>query len=479
MRVFVPAAAVLVVLAWAGAAFSVKPRPDSAWKGWTAFAVPAGVPERTVLSACADEGISGVVSLETSLKHSVADGGYREKCANFFFDKSGEYRLYYVEKGDEGRLSGTAKRIGALRVPSGDASSAGDFASGAAAVLAFAAFALFAKNRVVMAAGGAFFVASAFLSANAASGAASCFALYGVFLLQKMWLRRSFLSVWIKKIPSIAAVVSVILAVSASPSFRDALFLLLTCAAGCSALCILRFFSGITDAKRRFVPGEILPARLVPMFSPREIFPQTVPVLAAVAFSLLSLTARPLLPASSSLLLPSPVAFGGRAGFSLEAYGDFESVFRRHNDSLPSLAEFVTLSWRERTLPYRRLGAENDARAGRTGFVAPGESVSVPEFSRTETGAIARSDSGMVFDESFISGIITGTRRNGGGKALPDIPVLEDVLAGEGRFAALDYTGGSVRSGAANRVLLAVSGIPPLVALFFVLKRKRFDDWGN
>jgi hypothetical protein len=480
MRVFAPAAAVLVILAWAGAAFSFKPQTDSVWKGWTTLAVRESVPERTVLSVCGEEGIDGVVSLGTSLRNADAGSGYQKKRENFFFDKTGGYRLYYIEGSSAGRLAGAAKRLAALgAAPAANVSSPRDFASGIAAAALFAAFVLFAKNRVVMAASGIFLAASAFMAPGAASGAASCFALYEVFLLQKVWLRRGCLSRWIKKIPSISASISVFFAVLASPSLRDALFFLLTCAASCSALCLLRVFSRISDAKKDFVPREILPARAVPIFSPRGVLSQIVPAAAAFAFSFLSLTARPLLPASDSLLLPSPVAFGGRSGFSLEAYEDFGSVSRRHNDSLPSLAEFVTLSWRELTSPYRRLGAEtvseSDGPGHSAGLVAAGETVSIPEFSRSGAGAITRSDAVYVFDESFISGIIAGTGRGAG----QGVPVLEDVLAGEGRFAALDYARGSARGGSASAVLLAISGIPPLAAVIFSLKRKRFDEWGN
>lgn len=473
------AASILGIIAWITASLFLKPPARSVWKGWATLSVSKTVPARTVLDVCAESGIARAVSLETSLNKNPAPAvnflsflgsEYQQTRANFFYDKTGAYRLYYIEdRAGSGRIAQAANRLRALGADCAvNISDKGGYAAGIVCVAAFAVFAALSKNRAMMISGGAVFAFFPFAARTAASGAASCLALYCLFLLQKVWFRRGFLTVWLKKMPAAAALASIVPAALAS---GFALFFFLTCAASVSALYILCNPRGFFGGKKSFEPRRIIPAAAAGTLSRRAAVLLAFPALAALAFFALSLISGALLPRAGSLFLPAPVAFSGAPGFSLEAYEGFEAASPRHNRELPSLTGLVTFSWRALTSPYRSLN-DGTAEAQAGALVPAGETVSIPEFKQSESGAILPFSAQYVFDESFISSIISEAPYDGS-------PALEDVLMAQGRFAALDYVSGARGADAVSLALLAVSGILPLAGAVVFLKRKQFDGWSN
>jgi hypothetical protein len=292
--------------------------------------------------------------------------------------------------------------------------------------------------------------------------------LYGIFLLQKVWRRQGFITVWLKKIPVLLCLGGAVALVFVY-SYVYALMFLLSLAAAVSLLYALFRFAAYRDQRRVFLPVFIRPARAFGVVTAGSLRFALVPALAIAAFLVLFVSSASFLPRAPAMLLPSPVDAAETEGFTLDAYARFTQDFwgSEKERELPGLTELIALTWKTLTFPYRQLhgGAEEGFRA------LQGEKITIPEFRQTESGIIESFSSEYVFDESFIYGIISDTER-----AQPR--ALERVLVKQGRFTLLDYAGSSRQKEPLSLMLLILSGILPL-AIISMVKGKKLDDWSN
>jgi hypothetical protein len=466
-------------------------RGESAWRGYTVLFVWRDFPEQAVLDLCAQEGIENVITLSSQKPFSLPSGvtrdaqipavflraeaaAYEQKKANFFFDQQRVFRLYYVEDSHARSLFNVAKRLAQLGIECGvNAPKNRSIAVPVLCAIAYLFFCLMAKNRSIMALGGIFFVGFALNAATESAGSLSCLALYSLFLLQMTDLRKGFFLAWLKKIPNALSLALLLALVCVQ--FRLLPFFLVSLAGSVSSLYAYGVFATKLNSRKgsAFQPVPVMNARVLPVLTLRSLAFFSLPAAASIVFFALYVSQGAFLPkAQNSIRLPSPTAVSRAGGFTLESYARFLPNANSHNQSLPSLAELIMLSWESLVFPYKPLRGEKSVQKGEKELVEPGEKITIPEFSQSETGTITEQSLEYVFDESFISSIIFETERNGG-------PVLEKVLLKQERFTALDYAHMGEQRRFSVMGALALAGMLPLTTVFVLIKGKKIDDWSN
>jgi hypothetical protein len=445
------------------------------WIGYKTLFVSEDFPEQTVLDICGKAGITDVIALSEqkppdasqflSVNNAIAD--YETKRVNFFYDKTAAFKLYYIEDVYSEKLSAVQKTLTALGAENGvNVPEARSWFTGIICGVVFVFFVVVSKHRLVMLLGGLFPVVYSFCISRYPAGAVTCLFLYSIFLLQKVWLKKKFIGVWLKKIPNITVLV-IALGVIAVYSRVYALLFLLTVSASTSALYLLCYLTNYYDKKRIFLPVRIRPAQTITMLTKKSLLSIFLPAIAIIAFVVLLLAGGNAIMGSffanqKKLLLPAPSLYAASDGFSTDAYTQFvSSVNAKQKNGLPSLAEFINLTWETLAFPYRTLHTS-----------PPNEKVVIHEYRQTSTGFIESFTTEYVFDESFISSIIAEIYES-------EPPALERILVKQEKFTMVDYMGGGMRQEPLTMFLLLISGLVPLMVMGVFLKWNIMDDWSS
>jgi hypothetical protein len=371
------------------------------------------------------------------------------------------------------KLSAVQKSLTALGAENGvNVPEARSWFTGIICGVVFFSFVTVSKNRLVMLLGGLFPFAFSFFILRYPVGAVTCLFLYSIFLLQKVWLKKKFISVWLKKIPNITVLV-IALSIIFVYSRVYASMLLLAILASVSALYLLYCLSFLKDKKRVFLPVSIRPAQTISMLTKKTLLSFFLPAIAIISFVVLLLVGGNTAVGSffanqKKLLLPAPALYAASDGFSTDAYAQFvSSVNAEQKNELPNLAEFINLTWETLVFPYRTLHT-----ALQNAGMSLHERIVIPEYRQTNTGFIESFTTEYVFDESFISSIIAEIYER-------DPPTLERILVKQKKFAMLDYMGGGMRQEPLTMFLLLISGFIPLMVMGVFLKWNIRDDWSS
>nr|WP_180486164.1 hypothetical protein [Treponema socranskii] len=357
-----------------------------------------------------------VDSVERSLALASADeDGYLAKRKAYFFDKGNRYRLYYIEDRYEGLAEDALRVFRNAGIDAGlDTQSVYPFI----VPLVCTAFALLlcvlSSHRLL------FFVTAVFpLSFTAcvpfySAASAGCLFLYALFIALRLWKRRGAFS-FIKTDISVIAFSAAAFALACISSLRCAL--LFTAAAGGVVSSLFAFSEAekLYEARYRFKPVPIRPAREMPLFTKKIMH-----AAAACASSIAVFLAASLFSSVSTAFAASP--------FSSAAQLEFPSASAQSPaGSFPTLDEYVAWCWNTKTAPYRSVNAQSaHERHPKTG-----DSIVFPRFSDGDAG-ISETSVSMVFDKNFYDAAL------GDIDALP-YPAVEKLIKAQGSRVHAGY----------------------------------------
>jgi hypothetical protein len=483
MKNKIPIAA-LVLLLVSIAVSIVMYRPplgNSLWCGYRVLYVPFDVPEETTLKICAESGVGAVITGTEPEMPFIAPltmplaspftlkTDYPARRQGFFTDKDKNYRLYYLPDNTDGKFRSLLAdfRSDGISGAGIDIPEAYLWIIPAVVFFVLCVFIFLAKARLVLFAGGIPMLLFSAVMPQYPAGAAACLFLYSLFLLQKVWLRRGFVSHWASRVygPLFAILAAGVCFVF---SVKCGFLFLLNTLGSASSLFILAWF-----AKQRkhpaFLPVKIRPAALVPTDTIKF---SGIPMSGILVLGIFFAFQAFFFPISGKkgLYLPAPSRYTEVDGFTTRSFAESEAFRLNDANELPDLRSFIIWVWNTLVFPYRSLNVPNEQ--GGNLPPAPGTVISVPMYKQTNSGIVETDKPVYVFDDAFVTEVL----------AAIDDASFEQVLKAQGQFTTVSYMAledGQKQQDPLILVLLAAAAaVSPVAALTFII-RKALNERGT
>lgn len=390
------------------------------WKKYNVLYVSKEFPESDVLKLLSENEIDDVTcfssqylplllnknSPEVSLYRLKTNDSYINKRRAFFFDKSQNYRLYYIPQTFKARLQKVQSQLLQNKVPCGIDSSGVYPLIIPVIILLFSLILLyFSKKRLVFAIGAfyslLFSICNPFYTAAASLVLVELF----IFILSNMWKREGFFPLLAQKKIFIILFAAILLNIITSSFSTMCLFLFFI--AGIFAS--LSIYSEIENHRLKKLPFRsiyILPARKVSFFNSKNfvILPLAILVififLAVSTLSSISTGAGPV-QGSSKVILPA------KAGSKDKALAQFDDYYQ--------------WKWTVDTEPYKSLNREEEDTY----------QVDFPYYEEVDNKIIKKTKT-LVFDRNFCSSTFS---------QIDDLTfnAIEKVLKTEGEASSFGY----------------------------------------
>lgn len=324
------------------------------WKNYNIIYVPAETDDNAVMNAIEKAGITDAVVLKNQylptllsekspeiamykLNSSSEEYAYSVKRKSFFFDKSQNYRLYYIPSEQKSKLSHVASNLHSSGITAGvDSTSAYPWFLPVICILVAAVLCYFSVNRFVFGAG--VIIPVLFVYCNPFYPAAIGNLLFQLvlFFASNIWKRKGYLGCLLKNYYLIA-----MLAVALICPFACTVksgFMFLICAAG-SISCIYDFelVKEFINSRNVFTPVLIRPAKRVSVYAGKQ--KTVLPLLSGAAVLILAIC----------ILSSSNVINISMSKVQLPAAKGFPS------DSLPDLEDYCRWNWNVKTYPYKSI----------------------------------------------------------------------------------------------------------------------------
>lgn len=419
------------------------------WKNYSVLYVQKDVPDATVKSALDSANVRSEISIsnqylpinisENSVEFSMLKlnsnkNDYVNKRANYFFDESQNFRLYYVPDDYSKNLRDVVSVLSQNQINCGiDAKQPVSFLL----FLFFLSEALlltfFSKNKILFL-GTALIQFAFILSAPFYATEISCvILLLPLFFVSNAWRRKNFFKVALNNFHTFLILIASVLC-NFSVSVKTGL---LFCACLICVASYLYIFYAVENyfiKKRFFVPVYIKSARQINLFAKKTKIVMRSLILIALIFIIFFFLASNktinLRNSQNKLFLPSNVA---------------NSCYEK-SENLPQLEDFYKWTWNAKTFPYKSLNKSNDEN-----FI---------EFSRyaEENGKIAETKSIFSYNQTFKDDVFD---------SIDDLKfnAIEKVLKSEGK----DFEAGYVSNVDFNANLFsAITMIFCLIVLLFI-----------
>ena len=362
------------------------------WKEYQVLYVPVSSPDSAVMTALNNEEIKNVIclsdqylpillsenSIEISmlrLNYNSPDNAYINKRSSLFYDKSKNYRLYYIPAEYKQKLFAVIKTLESSGISCGtDGSSAYPWLLPLIAVLLCGMLFLFAKNKFVFIAGSILPLLFLYSNPFYPIALATCLILLCIFFTSNIWKRKGAVKKLInQKFVPLMLGISFICAFSSAVSSG---FLFILCAAGTASILYFWYYAETFIRNRKsFVPVFIRSAKRVSVFAGKSSLTLSITTGAAVLLiaiffltasdSVSSHIAKLLLPAASST----------------------------QSEALAQLDEYYRWNWNVVTLPYKSLNGNTNEQGDRIEF---------PDFTEDEvSGLITQTNKVFVYDDAF------------------------------------------------------------------------------
>ena len=379
--------------------FSVKSIPSGKlWKEYNIVYVPVSSDDSSIKKAFIECGIEDIVSLsgqflplslnENSieismlrLNYSSKDYSYLSRRNAFFYDKTKQYRLYYIPSQYKQKLSDAVNAIEARGIPCGtDTSASYPWLLPFICLLLCGMLFIFVKNKIPFVC--ASIIPLVFLYSNPFYPVAlsTCLILLCLFFTANVWRRKDAVS-WLISRRFIPAMLAVSLISAFSGSLLSG-FLYFAAAAGTAgALLSVKFLEEWWRSRKVFVPVYIRPAKRVSIFAGKAF--TTLSIVTGSAVLLLALffltSSGSVSSKVSKLLLPS--------------YTSLKS------EELPQFEDYYKWVWNVETYPYLSLNSDYSTK----------DKIEFTEFvENAETGIIQSNQKVMIYDDDFKINVYDG-----------------------------------------------------------------------
>ncbi len=262
---------------------------------------------------------------------------YGQKRNSYFFDKSNQYKLYYIPSEYKSKLGNVITVLNSNGIKAGlGESSTYPFLLPLLIIIVCVLFTLFSKNKNIFIISSIIPVIYVICNPFFQIATGSIFILISLFIVSNLWNREGL----VKKLLSQKFIyISVILALftAFSSSLKSGLFCLLQLL---SEICVLITIKNVQDyftSKRAFIPVLILKAKNIRMFGgnvKRIMFISLVSSVLIFAFSFI-FSSNSFNSSNSKLFLPG--------------------VSKIQNEQLPQLEDYYRWYWNVQTFPYKSL----------------------------------------------------------------------------------------------------------------------------
>ncbi len=415
------------------------------WKNYSVLCVPVSAPDAQIMQAIKASGINNTVSLsgqylpislsENSVELSMlrlnygsSEYSYVNKRNLMFFDKSQNYRLYYIPLEYSAELNQLIKNLQGQGIECIKDNSANYpwLLPLIGFLLALMLF-LFVKNKLP------FIFASiiplVFLYSNPFYPVAcsSCLILLTIFFISNIWRRKGAFITLLNRhaLPAMAAIALLsAFASSLSTGFLFLLSILGTAAALISSSLVEDFFTN----RKPFIPVYIRSTKRVSMFAGKAFTSMSIVTAAVlILIVLIFVTSSNSISSSNAKLL-------------------FPAKSNNLDETLPQFEDYYKWSWNVKTAPYQSLNENSD-----------NNSVSFPEYIEdSESGIISERKITMQYDDSFRKEVYKGIDSL-------QFDSVEKVMKSEGE----DYSGAYTASSSYQINLFGI--IMCFICLFILL----------
>lgn len=358
------------------------------WKGYSVFYVPVETEDSLIQNTFKDLEITEHFELSgqylpllfsayspeiTMLKLNSKDSTFKYLSQRnaFFFDKSNNYRLYYVASEYRNKLNDCVRILSKQGIKAGiDATASYPFVIPLICCLLFVLLFICSKHKFVFAAGAVLNLVFAFCNPFYSCGVAVCLIMLCVFFLSNVWRRKGNLMYLLNNY-AIPAMVFFAFAGAFSGSVKSGFLFIGTAAGSLSALYACYYAELFFINRRSFIPVSIRPAKRVSIYGGKVN--QT---LAGVICSVLILLVVSFISSNVSvnskfakLLLPSSEG---------------------NSKELVTLDDYYDFVWNVSSYPYRNL---NDSKADYNYYQYP--------HYEEENGVIKETMQLKAFNDSF------------------------------------------------------------------------------
>ena len=381
---------------------SVKSIPSGKlWKEYNVVYVPVASEDSIVKAAFDQCEIKDVVSLsgqflplslnENSIEISMLRLNYNSQEYSyitrrnaFFYDKSKQYRLYYIPTEYKQKLSDAVSAIEARGIPCGtDTSASYPWLLPFVCLLLCGMLFIFVKNKIPFAVSS--IIPLVFLYSNPfyPVALATCLVLLCLFFSANVWRRKDAIS-WLISRRFIPAMLAVSLICAFAGSILSGLLYFVAAAGTAGALISVMTAEDWWRNRKIFVPVYIRPARRVSIFAGKAFSSLSIVTGAAVLLlSLFFLTSSGSVSSKVSKLL-------------LPAYSSSKA------EELPQFEEYYKWVWNVETYPYQSLNSDSSVQ----------DKIEFIEFvENPETGIIQTANKVMIYDDDFKLDVYEGIDR--------------------------------------------------------------------
>ena len=405
----------------------------SPWKNWKVLSVPVNIPEEKVIDELSKISIDNVVT-ESSKRIEVNSNlspvlpseynFYENNLYRFFYDKSNNFRLYYIPK--------NVHNYKLKKLPfeyNIDLQSSFPYFSVILTVVAYLLLIYFLKNKLLFAISLLPCIIFAICLPSYNSLIINLFYFLITFFLDNFYGRKYTFSALIKNIFVILSIFVCIFACFFA-SLRGICFSILTIFTSQRLFFIIgNLISNNFNKTNSFNYVKIVSAKRFNFFNKKTIYL----FYSTTFFIIIGALLYFFIPSISNkthnntpLSIPTPLEYNGTRGFSLKSYSNLQT--KKSTTEFPDLGDFVTQIWNSTVFPYMPL----QTNKGYIENITPGTSINTTKYFEENGKIKTKTVEVAVFTKNFIDTTLEQIKNYDGF-------IIEKVLMDQESFCATDF----------------------------------------
>jgi len=324
------------------------------WNNYSVLYVPTETDDYEVIQTLKDCNISNYVSLSeqylplnisqnsieiTMFKLNMVNDGteYHQKRSNYFFDKSNQYRLYYIPTEYRNNLSDAVNLLNNRKISCGvDSTAAYPWIIPLLSIVLVITLSLFSKRKYVFIAGAISPVIFVYCNPFYPVALSLSLLLLVLFFISNTWKREGFVSRLINSY-SVPAMLFISCLCAFASTWKTGLLFFIELCSTASILYTFYSFEEYLRNRKSFVPVLIKPAHMVNVFAKKTNIIMIILISASLLFAgIFFLTSNDSISSHFAKLL-------------LPANADF------HDENLPQLEDYYKWAWDIKSSPYKSL----------------------------------------------------------------------------------------------------------------------------
>lgn len=359
------------------------------WDNYSVLYVPVETDDDIIISALKGNGIQEYIALSEQylpinlsqnsieiamFKLNLTNDGseYHQRRNNYFFDKSNQYRLYYIPVSFKEKLNDTVSYLNHQKIQCGmDSTSSYPWIIPLIGLVLTLLLSMFSKNKFVFLAGSISPVIFLYCNPFYPVALSLSLILLVVFFISNLWNRAGLINRLINTF-SVPTMLFISILCGFSANYKTGLLIFIELV---SILSVLFFYYSIEAyfrSKKSFIPVLIKPAKMINVFAKKAGTSMTIVLSSALIFiALFFLTANENINSHlAKLLLPANAEI--------------------QDENLPQLEDYYKWAWDIKTTPYKSLNREEKENF-----------IEYPKYVEDSNGLIRETKVVMAYNQNF------------------------------------------------------------------------------